>query len=334
MNKFIFAVVLISFHFFGNIASAQEVHLQPNDRSETREIIIRKDGDKETKITVQVEGDKVLINGKPIMESNEDGIIIKKKNMMIAEGMPLMMDGNFNIEDENDSTAFLGVTTEASKDGVEIISVSKESAAEKAGLKEGDIITKINDKKIEDPQSLSEVVTSYKPSQEVKISYIRNGKVKTTKATLQLKKQIQRRVMIIKNDRANGADGPGMSDFKNNMDLILPGLAEDLGMNNIEFNFDNVPRKQKLGIKIQDTEEGNSVKILDVADSSAAANAGLKKDDLITEIDGKKINNTDDAREQLQETKDKNKYNIKAKRNGVEMNFEIKMPKKLKTAEL
>ena len=334
MNKFIFAVVLISFHFFGNIASAQEVHLQPNDRSETREIIIRKDGDKETKITVQVEGDKVLINGKPIMESNEDGIIIKKKNMMIAEGMPLMMDGNFNIEDENDSTAFLGVTTEASKDGVEIISVSKESAAEKAGLKEGDIITKINDKKIEDPQSLSEVVTSYKPSQEVKISYIRNGKVKTTKATLQLKKQIQRRVMIIKNDRAHGADGHGMSDFKNNMDLILPGLAEDLGMNNIEFNFDNVPRKQKLGIKIQDTEEGNSVKILDVADSSAAANAGLKKDDLITEIDGKKINNTDDAREQLQETKDKNKYNIKAKRNGVEMNFEIKMPKKLKTAEL
>ena len=105
-------------------------------------------------------------------------------------------------------------------------------------------------------------------------------------------------------------------------------------MNNIEFNFDNVPRKQKLGIKIQDTEEGNSVKILDVADSSAAANAGLKMDDLITEIDGKKINNTDDAREQLQETKDKNKYNIKAKRNGVEINFEIKMPKKLKTAEL
>ena len=334
MNKFIIAVVLISFLFLGNIASAQEVHLEPNDRSETREIIIRKDGDKETKITVQVEGDKVLINGKPIMESNEDGVIIKKKNMMIAEGMPLMMDGNFNIEDENDSTAFLGVTTEASKDGVEIISVSKESAAEKAGLKEGDIITKINDKKIEDPQSLSQTVTSYKPSQEVKISYIRNGKAKTTKATLQLKKQIQRRVMIIKNDREHGADGPGMSDFKNNMDLILPGLAEDLGMNNIEFNFDNVPRKQKLGIKIQDTEEGNSVKILDVADSSAAANAGLKMDDLITEIDGKKINNTDDAREQLQETKDKNKYNIKAKRNGVEMNFEIKMPKKLKTAEL
>jgi serine protease Do len=334
MNKFIFAVVFISFLFLGNIASAQEVHLQPNDRSETREIIIRKDGDKETKITVEVEGDKVLINGKPIMESNEDVIIIKKKNMMIAEGMPLMMEGNFNIEDENDSTAFLGVTTKASKDGVEIISVSKESAAEKAGLKEGDIIIKINDKKIEDPQSLSEVVTSYKPSQEVKISYIRNGKVKTTKATLQLKKQIQRRVMIIKNDREHGADGPGMPDFKNNMDLILPGLAEDLGMNGMEFNFNRGPRKQKLGIKIQDIEEGNAVKILDVADSSAAANAGLKKDDIITEIDGKKINNTDDAREQLQETKDKNKYNIKAKRNGVEMNFEIKIPKKLKTAEL
>jgi serine protease Do len=111
-------------------------------------------------------------------------------------------------------------------------------------------------------------------------------------------------------------------------------LAEDLGMNNMEFNFNNGPRKQKLGIKIQDTEEGNAVKIIDVADSSAASKAGLKKDDLITEIEGKKINNTDDAREQLQENKDKNKYNIKAKRNGVEMNFEIKMQKKLKTVDL
>lgn len=41
------------------------------------------------------------------------------------------------------------------------------------------------------------------------------------------------------------------------------------------------------------------MKILEVADSSAAATAGLKKDDIITEIGGKKVNNTDEAREEL-----------------------------------
>jgi len=60
----------------------------------------------------------------------------------------------------------------------------------------------------------------------------------------------------------------------------------------------------------------------------------LKKDDVITEIGGVKVTNTDEAREQLMENADKNTYSIKAKRNGTEMDFTIKIPKKLKTANL
>ena len=67
---------------------------------------------------------------------------------------------------------------------------------------------------------------------------------------------------------------------------------------------------------------------------SPAEKAGLQKDDLLTEINGQKINSTDDAREQLRETQDKSTYNIKATRNGIEKNFDIKIPKKLKTADL
>ena len=52
----------------------------------------------------------------------------------------------------------LGVTTEKADKGVEIQDITKESAAAKAGLKEGDIITKIDDKKIEDPDDLSEAI--------------------------------------------------------------------------------------------------------------------------------------------------------------------------------
>ena len=62
--------------------------------------------------------------------------------------------------------------------------------------------------------------------------------------------------------------------------------------------------------------------------------AGLKKDDIITEINGQKISNTDDAREQLMEVAEKSAYTIKAKRNGTEMSFDVKIPKKLKTANL
>ncbi|MBK7432785.1 MAG: PDZ domain-containing protein [Chitinophagaceae bacterium] len=65
-----------------------------------------------------------------------------------------------------------------------------------------------------------------------------------------------------------------------------------------------------------------------------AEKAGLKKDDIVTEVGGKKVSNTDEAREQLQENREKATYTIKANRNGSNMSFEIKIPKKLKTANL
>ncbi len=42
--------------------------------------------------------------------------------------------------------------------GAEIQTITKESGAEKAGLKKGDIIKKIDDKKIESPDDLTEAI--------------------------------------------------------------------------------------------------------------------------------------------------------------------------------
>ena len=87
-------------------------------------------------------------------------------------------------------------------------------------------------------------------------------------------------------------------------------------------------------MKIQDTEDGKGIKVLDVDTDSPAQKAGLKKEDVVTEIDGKKVSNTDEAREQLHDAQEKSSYNIKATRNGTSMSFDIKIPKKLKTANL
>jgi serine protease Do len=99
------------------------------------------------------------------------------------------------------------------------------------------------------------------------------------------------------------------------------------------FNY-SFPRQKKLGLRIQDTEDGNGVKVLGTDTDSPAEKAGLKKDDIVTEIGGKRVSNTDEAREQLMDAQEKPAYTIKAKRNGSEMSFDIKIPKKLKTANL
>jgi serine protease Do len=108
--------------------------------------------------------------------------------------------------------------------------------------------------------------------------------------------------------------------------LDMPAIA---GMD----GFEMFGRQKKIGLKFQDTEDGVGVKVINVEDSSTAAIAGLKKDDVITEINEKKIENTDDAREELVPEEGRKSYKIKALRNGAEMTFDVKIPRKLKTAD-
>ena len=55
-----------------------------------------------------------------------------------------MNDDQISLFNEDENRAMLGVVTEGNEKGAVIQSVTKESAAEKAGIKEGDIITKVN----------------------------------------------------------------------------------------------------------------------------------------------------------------------------------------------
>ena len=69
------------------------------------------------------------------------------------------------------------------KTGVIIGSVEDNSAASKAGLKEGDIITKVGDYDITSVLYFKYYVNRYKPNDKVTITYVRDGKTHTTELT-------------------------------------------------------------------------------------------------------------------------------------------------------
>lgn len=349
MKKIMIAFLPWLFTAFGYKALAQEDVKKTDDKKETQEIIIRKNGDKDANLTIQISGDKVTINGKPLVEFKDDGITINKRNMIIRNGGDDILFGNgfdgfdklenLSWDDENGkNSAFLGVTTEKDDKGAKITDVTEESAASKAGLKENDIITKVGDEKIDGPESLSKAITAKKPTNEVKVYYLRDGKEKSVKATLQERKHFSGmlsytspdgsyKTLTIPPARAYSDRLRSYGQAYDNFNSTVPG--------DYSFNFNNsFPRQKKLGLRIQDTEEEHGVKVLDVEENSAAATAGVKKDDIITEVGGVKVTNTDEVREQLMENAEKSSYNIKAKRNGNEMSFDIKIPKKLKTANL
>lgn len=331
----------------------EEVIVQGQPQKKSEEIIIRKNGDKDVNVTIQINGDQVTVNGKPINEYKDGEVTVNRRKVTVRNGNGRQLFISDDVrgpqsfsqtEDENNAgkKAFLGVTTQQKDDreGAEIISVTSGSAADKAGLTEGDVITKINDYSVTDPNTLAKAVTANKPGDEVKVYYLRNGKKKNAK--VKLGEQAVSRVRSFAYTMPNG--GMRSFSFPNN-DLNIQGnittddnfdfseLERNMErFNNLDFNVNSITRRPKIGLRIQDTDDNSGVKVLDVEDSTAAASAGLRKDDVITEICGVKVNNTDDAREQMAENSQKTYYAMKARRDGKEMEFQIKIPRKLKTA--
>ncbi len=69
-------------------------------------------------------------------------------------------------------------------DGVLITQINGGSAAEAAGLKPGDVITKVNGQSVKSTPELQEQVALFRPGNKIKLEYIRNGRTKTADAIL------------------------------------------------------------------------------------------------------------------------------------------------------
>jgi serine protease DegQ len=92
--------------------------------------------------------------------------------------------------------AYLGASTTATtpqlqqqlglsqSSGAAIQQVGAGSPAEKAGLRGGDVIVAVNDSKIATPEGLLTALRQHNPGEEVRITYMRNGKTDTTNVTL------------------------------------------------------------------------------------------------------------------------------------------------------
>ncbi len=84
--------------------------------------------------------------------------------------------------------AYLGVTLSdamgAGEEGALVASVQPGTPAASAGLKEGDIVTKVDDKAIDGADTLSAAIRGYHPGDKIKLTYVRDGKGHTTDVTL------------------------------------------------------------------------------------------------------------------------------------------------------
>jgi serine protease Do len=296
---------------------------EPKKQKEDGDVIIHKKGDSKEKLTIVIDGDNVTLNGKPIDEYKGDDVDIVRGDHDMPFALttpPMAPKGGWNLMGDDfmreihSNKAFLGVMTKEGEGGAEITEVvSKESPAAKAGLKLGDIITKINDDKISDADDLYKAIGKYKPGEKVNVTYKREGKESTVTVELSENKQI--RAFSWKNGDNNGFN------FKMN--------PRTYGWNGDLFND-----KPRMGVQVQDTEDGKGVKVLEVEDDEPADKAGLKEDDIITQVNGKNVTSVDDIKEIMKDVKKGDSLKVTFMRDGKTETSDVKFPKDLKTTDL
>lgn len=146
--------------------------------------------------------------------------------------------------------------------GIYATSIAAKSGAEDAGLKTGDIITKIDETPITDFADLSMAIGSRRPGDKVQVTYLRNGKQVTTTVTLK--------------------DQNGGTSTRTKADL---SVTEKIGS-------DFVPLSEKFKT---DYGLNSGVVAKNVAPDSEMARIGIVDDYIIIEVNGKPVNSKKDV---------------------------------------
>ncbi len=234
--------------------------------------------------------------------------------------------------------------------GVYVDEVEKDSPAEKAGLKPGDVITEFNGEHVEGAVQFRRLVRETPPGHTVSISIWRDGRSQTLTATLsRVNDQFQRQFNL-------NLNGP---NFAFNMPELegtvptpaMPAMPEiapfpqgsysfvpPRGSGNNIFIYGSTPT---IGIGTQNLSgqlgsyfgapDGEGVLVEDVQSGSPAEKAGLKAGDVITKLDGNRVRTAGDLQSELRAKKEDKSVQLTVVRHGSETTVTVE-PNKPKTA--
>ena len=236
-------------------------------------------------------------SGGPLI--NLDGNIIGINTAIVAGGqgigfaIPINMvkaDLPYLMKGKKIKRGYLGVSIQPvtmdiakqlglnSTNGAIIRQVYKGSAADKAGLKAGDIIITINSKMVKSASSLPYLVSSMPPHSKIKIGIIRNKQRMTKEATLSVRPTGQ---VLGQTESGN------KNIYKTNYGFSVSNITAAL--------------KHQYNIKTK-----NGVVITGVKLNSFAHMAGVRVGDVIVKLNYNPINNLNEFKKEIKKHKNNN----------------------------
>lgn len=155
------------------------------------------------------------------------------------------------------------------KEGVLINQVFEGSPAEKAGLKPGDIVTDVDGTKVKSSQELVKEVLKKAVGQEIRLGIVREGnRLEVSLITAQMPDEPRKQ---------RGLEGEKREWFGLKVRELTPETARELGLSKVE------------GVVIEAVEPG-----------SPAQELGLRRGDVILEVNRQRVRNEEDYRKAME----------------------------------
>jgi len=183
--------------------------------------------------------------------------------------------------------------------GAVISDVTKDSAADKAGIKRGDVVTEFNGKRVETPNDLPRMVAATKPGSVVTLKVIRDKKEKTFEVTLGTMKD---------------------TTLEEGSETQAENTSAELGLTVTDLD-EQTARQLEM-----DSAEG--VLITRVKVNSPAENAGLTRGDVVLEINRKPVSSVSDYKTAVANAKPGDTLLFLIFRRGGSLFVPVEIPKK------
>lgn len=229
---------------------------------------------------------------------------------------------------ENQPEAWLGVYTQTidrdlkeafdldSDNGVVVKIVVPKSPADKAGIKQGDIILKFDNDQLTDADQLIAFMQGHKPGDKVNLDISHKGNVRVVAVELGTRED-------------NRADAEKY--FLKNLNLPPKSLSKT-------FRFDkSTVSDTYIGVSLESLnyqlgeffgiKDGAGALITEVMEDSPASKAGLKAGDVVTAVDGASIKGPSDVTEAVGGKKEGDRIDLTILRNKAEQSFAITVEK-------
>jgi len=179
--------------------------------------------------------------------------------------------------------------------GVLVSDVTKGSAAEKAGVKAGDVVIEMEGRPLKRAADLRERIAMKGPGTQVELIVLRDGKKRTLTATLQERPTGEEVVET----RATTTEKLGLT-----VSNLTNELAKQFGLEGLK------------GVVVTDVEQG-----------SAAALAGIQPGSLIQEVNRKPVENTNEFNEEIEKSLKEGKVLLRVRYENSSVFISLILPK-------